>query len=543
MTLPRARRIAVDHPDVVLLAAWWVLVVALGFARKDFTGDGVRHLLPVIAGNGPSVGESRWLLFPGFMYLLWRPFVLLGIVHDAEGLTRAMMAATVIAAGVYTLALRDCLRSLGVSPVRRAAALAVAVFSTGLFVPATDLMEPIFGATLIVCGLAFAARRANDPGATDEQRRRGVYVAAAAVAAATPLYQGLVLGIGLIPLVVPTRVWRDRRALVGAGAIVAASLVLMWVILVLDGRTLAQGFKQLLRGADNPGYATFNKKSGPMQFVVALVAGPPQGLIGLGQFHGFNGLIADLRTPGARSAALEVLVRLAIGGAIFFGGLWVAIRRRDQPLLIGIAFLLVLTVLRRQQYGYIKFWILLPVLLAFAASRAAPWMGFTVAAAFAALNVPGLVAYVPESNRSYQDHMQAYAHADARSCWYTGSWVPPFWFRWPGKIVPVLGTLSEGSGDDPKAIMAASRANMTKLLRQCFCESSGVFTDDMIAPNRASLVETATHFGYDEIDLTGFLLADGQGTALSRTRPTVWAYPKDLQDRLCQVASAPPATR
>jgi hypothetical protein len=533
--LPPAKRIVTTHPDLVVLSIWWGLVIAIGFIRKDFTGDGVRHLGHIVTSDRPSLGAARWLLFPVFLYGILRPTVWLGLVHDVESLTRAMMAVTVVAAGVYGLALRACLRSVGVPASRRAAALAVALCSAGLFFAAIDLMEPIFGAALIMCGLAFAARRTNSVEVTGEQRRRGVLLAVTAIAIATLSYQGLILGLGLIPLVVPKQAWRDRTLLIEATAILAGMALLMWGILVWDGLGLAQAVKQLVRGADNPAYATFMKKPGILSYIVAVVAGPPQGLITLGDFHGFNGIIAGLKTPGQRRAGLEMLARFGLGTGVLVVGVGTAFRRRDCALLIGLGTLLLLPLLRRQQYGYIKFWILLPPLLAFGASRAATWIATAVALLFFALNVPATLAALPAGNRSYRDHMQAFAKADARSCWLTSAWVPPYFFRWPGQICPILGTLSEDTGDDPAAILTASRRALTVQLQDCFCRSSAVFTDDMLEKNRPVLTSSAEHFGYSDVDLTALTLGEAQGTALSRTTPIVWTYPKSLQRRLCEV--------
>src|SRR5262245_15092111 len=86
---------AARNPDVIVIAVWLILAAVAGFSRRDFGGDGLRHLGPIVSLDHPKLGEPRWLLFPSLMFILLRPFVALGLVTSVEGLARPMMAAVI----------------------------------------------------------------------------------------------------------------------------------------------------------------------------------------------------------------------------------------------------------------------------------------------------------------------------------------------------------------------------------------------------------------------------------------------------------------
>ncbi|HEX4406202.1 MAG TPA: hypothetical protein VH560_15295, partial [Polyangia bacterium] len=303
--------------DLWVIAAWWLLVVALGFSRPDYTGDGLRHLPAIVDGTGFHLGEPRWLLFPGFLYTLLRPFVVLGLAPDVVSLIRFMTSATVLAGAAYMLALRACLVASGVDDVRRrAAALALAGSTAGIFLPSFDLSEPIFGAALVIMGLAWAARRANASGASPAERRRALIVSVATIATATLLYQGLVLAIGLLPLVIPRDTFRDRRALLISALILAAIPLVIVGALVAAGNSVPYAIGRAIHGEENEFYRTFLKKTGVSARVLPLIAGPPQGFVQHPDFHGFNGLIASLRGGVGRREAVETLASMGFTAAI-----------------------------------------------------------------------------------------------------------------------------------------------------------------------------------------------------------------------------------
>lgn len=549
----RAGRSLADAPDLWLIAAWWVLVLFLGFARWDYTGDGLRHLSPIVGGGGPRLGEPRWLLFPAFLYALLRPFVVVGIAPDVGALARVMMGATAVAAGAYMLALRSCLIAARVDERRRAAALALAGATAGLLLASTDLMEPIFGATLVVCVLGWAATRIARPVASAEERRRALVVAVAAIALAALLYQGLVLALGLLPLVFPREALRDRRAQVYALLIVAAVPVVMLGALLLSGDTLTHALERALRGEENVLYTTYMKKSGVTPRLVALVGGPPQGLAVVSGFHGFNGLLASLRGGGPdRVQSLRTLATFGFGGLIVALGVFAAVRRRDFVVLFAFGVMMLLPVVRCQQYGYLKYYIFMAVIVAFAAARARPALVAGLAVALLLLNTGPTIASLPTRVRDHREQLAAYGRADVRSCWMATGWTPPYSYAWPGSVCGVLAALASGHGQTEREVVAVAHAAMTSCLDTCFCRSSGVFMNDMTEEAVPLLAASAQQFQYGVFDLGQLVLPAVHAERVSSPGGSslVYRYPAADQRRICEsvtrareAAATPPAAR
>jgi hypothetical protein len=417
--------------------------------------------------------------------------------------------------------------------------LAVAAASPGLFFTATNLMEPLFAAILALGGLAFVARRAASPDSDARARRKAVLASVAVIAAASFLYQGVILAVGLIPIFLPRSEWRDKRTLLASAAILAMVPLASACVLEVAGNSLGHSLSRITQGEENELYRSYLKKSGVTAYLVALLGGPPQAVIGLPAFRGFNGLLAALRTPGERSEAAGMVLRLAFGLTVVAAGLFVALRRRDFGLLLGFGALMLLPLVRHQQYGYVKYYVLFPVLLAIGAARAPMPIGVGVAIVMLAVNGCSVLAEVAATRSLYRQRQEAYAQADARSCWISSGWGPGVGFLWPGSVCPILGTVAGGEGEDPSQVVAGAHTALTREIEDCFCYSSGVFTDDFDASEDALLTETAQHFQYADIDLPRITLLEGHGTLVSRGggRP-VFRYSDEDQRRACDLATA-----
>ncbi len=526
------------NPDLLAIALWLGLCALAGFSRREFTGDGVRHLLPILQFGHPRLGEPRWLLFPVFLFGLLRPLVSLRVLATVEGMTRAMMVLTLAAAAVYVGALRSWLVARQIPAARRAGALLMAGFTAGLLYAATDLMEPIFAAALAMLGLAAAARREGNPAATDSDRCRSALIAVSAIALASFLYQGVILAIALLPLAVSRRTLFDRRTIAGSIAILVAVPLVTTAILALGGNTVTHALERFSKGEENPLYRSYLKRPGVAPYVVALVAGPPQGVLELADFHGLNGLVKGLNNL----ENLIALLRLTIGFTAVWGFVLMAIRRRQLAIVVAVSGLLVLPVVRHQQYGYIKYYVMLPAILAVAAADLRPRAVIALAALFAFLNGGLLVARIARDRRVYEARVRLYEQASSSDCWMTMGWGPSIGFRWPGSVCAVLGSLSGGAGNDPESVIAQSHQQLSDCLRRCFCDAAVVYTDDMTEDGRALLADTARHFQFTSMDLGRTLLLPGEGV-LRSTVPdtrTVYAYPRPAQERICALASITP---
>jgi hypothetical protein len=529
-----------DHPDLVVIAAWWLLEIAFASVRKDFMGDGLRHLPAILRGTHPPLGEPRWLFFPGLLFVLLRPFVSLGLVTTVEGLTHPFIAISLLLGLIYMLAARACLSALAIRPARRAAGLALAGTVTSMLMVVPDLKEPIFAATLAMVGLAYAARRAHAPETSPRTQARAVLVAVACIAVAGLIYQGVVFGIGLVPIVVPRAAWWNRRTLFAAAAIVVAVPLVAVLVLMLDGNGPAHAFERFARGEENPYYRTWLRRPGVEQFLVALLAGPPQAIVGVSDdFHGLRSALAALHDPALRGAALRVFAPLALGGALIAAGLLAALRRRDATLLAGFAILLVLQLLRRQQPGYIKYYALFPMLVAVAGARAPIAITAPLAGLLLLLNGVPFAQSLREQRVRYADRVTAYAQADARSCWLSTGWIPSVSFRWPGEVCPILGNLAGGHGADAAEVVSNAHAALAQCLRACFCASSGVYTDDMTETGVPAITQTSREFAYTDMDLTTLVIPTARAQLITdASPPAIYRYPPAEQQRLCAVVTA-----
>jgi hypothetical protein len=529
------------EPDLVVLVAWWLLVATIGFSRRDFGGDGLRHLPWILHNSTPHLGEPRWLLFPLFLFGLLRPLVTLGLVTTLEELNRPMMLATLVAAGAYLTAVRACLIGLGIGPTRRATALLLAGASSGLFLAATDLVEPIFGGALAVMGLAHIAGHSHASDSDPKERRRAVLVGIAMITAAALLYQGVILAVGLVPIFVSRATLWHWPTFIAVVALLVAFPILITAILVADGNSLHRALIRMFFLVDNPLYRNYGTKLGLTKYLVAAVGGPPQGLFALTEFRGFNGLLAELRASEGRREALRTAAKFFLGDIALVAAVVAAARRRDFALLLGLATLLAMPVLLRPaQFGYIKYYILFPLVVAVAAARAPTRIALPLGLVILLSNFGTIVQGVRAERRTYAIREAVYARASPRSCWLTTGWGPVVSFRWPGKVCGILGTLAGGAGEDVDQLLHDVRATLTDCIDNCFCHSANVFTDDMLADSAALVTENARYFQYSTIDLLSILIPASRAprvTSAAEPRP-IYTYASEDQQRICASVEA-----
>jgi hypothetical protein len=439
----------------------------------------------------------------------------------------------------YLVALRSILQSMGASEHSRAAALALAGVSAPLLTLGTDILEPLSAAAIAVIGLGYAA--AGRPDAPDARRR--ILVAVAAIALGGLVYESVILAIGLLPLVVPLRELVRPRTALPAAMILAIVPVVMIGLLVMNGDSLAHAATRAALGAENPLNRSFLRRPGLAQHVVALFAGPPQGVLKMDEFSGFNRVLAQLSDPNARGAAIWTLVLFLLGGVIVAVLMFAAARARAWWVLVGFATLLVpLVLLQPQYYGYLKFYILFPVVLAVAAVHLPARVAGTIALIVALINVPARVDGLIQERAFARVVTPVYEAAGTEACWVTDAWVPPLHMRWRGQICGI-GTLLLGTGEDVNRLLATQRRALTECLEACFCRSSEVLTDNMTSDRRSVVQQQATTFGFDRIAIDDLLLRPGEGETLTPGDRPIQRYRPDRQRQVCDAIRARSAAR
>ena len=491
-----------------------LVLVSAAAARRDFIGDGVRHIPAALSGE-VLLGEPRWLLFPAFASAVLRPFRAVGAIPDIERAIQPLLWLSVVCGAAFLWSLNRWLRAECGDGVRRAGALLLAGSCAPFLMLFSDVAEVQIATAIAAAGLAYA--RAHPDG------ERGATVAIAAIGGAALLYQGTLLALGLLPLVTGDLLRRRRVTIVLCGT-VALVLLVMVIAQLSRGTSFSAAIATTLGGEANALTRSFMSQGSIGKYAAALIAGPPQGLVGLARFEGLAALITSLRTPdgGSFPAAVANTLRLLLGAACLGVLTIAAIRGRDWRLLCAALVIAALPVMRNQQYGYVKFYALWPIPVALAALRCWTRVLAAIAAAVFTANVWLLAGDISGGRRDYDTIRSAYQQARPPTCWMTTGWAPPFWYLWPGTTAPILGTLATG-------LDARQQAEaLTDSLRRCFCDSSAVWTD-ATARDAALVATLADHFEYRDRDLRPMLLDDSQ----PMLTPGIRVYPEARRQDVC----------
>lgn len=519
------------RPDLLVLTGWAAATLLLALARRDYIGDGLRHLGPAL--ESPALGEPRWRFFPAFVWLLLRPFAELGLATNLEGAIRPFLLANWAAGVGYLLAVDWSLASLGVAPNRRAVALAVAGLSAPLLILATNVSEPLIAATLAVGGLAWSTRLAR----TQKRFRLGCGVAASAVAAATLLYQGIAVAAALIPLAAGMAALRDRRAVAIMGAVLAAAPLVLLGSLLLQGDSLSHALERLLAAYENRLYREWMPPHPVLRWPVALAAGPPQGVVQIPEFRGVNPVIDKLRSDTDRVYGIGDLSLLAAGASVLALVFAPAAARRDWVLLVAFGAVIFLPVYSHL-YGYVKFYVLLPLVLAIGVARLPrPALRAAVGAAvlLGGLNGGILLREISWGRGDFERLDALYQELGESACFLSDAWGPPFSYRWKGYVVAVLARLAGGAGEDQERIVQVNNTRLVDGLRTCFCQCRVVVTDRVTVANARQVMAVAGHFGFEGLELGAVLWRPEWGwREVESGRVPVFRYSDEAQLQVCR---------
>ena len=332
--------------DLVVLCALSGLLIGLAAARRDFLGDGVRHL-PAVLATHPKFGEPRWLLFPAIAWTWVRALSGVGVVTGADSAIQALLWMCVASGIAYLHAIRSWLVLECGDASRRAAALLLAGSCAPVLILFSDIAEPQIAAAVVICGLLYARRHRDDL----NRANQGALVAIVAIAIATLMYQGAILALGMLPLVAYPPSLGKWRLAATAGAAVFLVFVVMIGAQVAAGTTVRLATTTAVAGERNPLTRSLMGRPSAAKYVAAIVAGPPQGVVALENFSGIPSLVTALRGEDAQAAQRGILnaSRLLLGCVVVAILVAVGIRTASWRLLIALAVLLVLPVLRNQQ--------------------------------------------------------------------------------------------------------------------------------------------------------------------------------------------------
>jgi hypothetical protein len=515
---PRSVRVSTDL--VVLLGVAALLMLA-GSMRREFLGDGVRHLHAILSDR-IQPGEPRWLLFPPLAGVWVRLLSAVGMPAGPESTLRALVMLSVASGILFLVCVRAWLRCESTDDVRVAAALLLAGCCAPVLILFSDIAEPQIAAALAAAGLAYARVW------RDHQQRApaAALCAVGAISVASLIYQGMILALGMLPLVVSTRTVSRRRVLFATGAAVLLVVTMMIVAQAWTGTSVLEAASGVFHGERNPLMRSMMASQSAAKYVAAVFAGPPQGIVALVSYSGVHAL-AFAVASGDQSAIADVILWL-IGFAITAALVVRGVRDRQWRVLAAAAIILALPVIRNQQYAYVKFYILWPIPVALLAIGCRTRMIFVAAIIVLAANTWVVSEQIRHGRDRYRDARLTYASATASTCWLTSGWTPPFAYLWPGSATPILGTLATGT--DPEV----QRTALTASLRRCFCQSDKVWTDT--TSRDADVVSSvARHFEYRDIDLPSVLIDPHEATG--NFVPSVWRYSESTRQRACRTVS------
>jgi hypothetical protein len=132
------------HPretiELVVLGLLTAMLVVAAASRRDFIGDGVRHLPAALSGP-LHFGEARWAMFPPLLFALLRPLVAVGLIDGVESAIQPVLWLSVGCGVVFLVSVDKWLRAECEDPARRAAALLLAGSCASFVALFSDIAE------------------------------------------------------------------------------------------------------------------------------------------------------------------------------------------------------------------------------------------------------------------------------------------------------------------------------------------------------------------------------------------------------------------
>jgi hypothetical protein len=526
-----------DAPDLLVIVVWAALIFCAACLRVNFIGDGVRHLTPILNHSRPPPGEPRWLLFPVFVFAIVEPAQMAGFVHSAKDAVRVFLTVDFLAGIAYLLLLRQWLIYRFVSRRSRAAALLLAGLTVPMLRFSSDIVEVIVPATIALAGLVYLASR------PPHDTSKGLYIAATAIAIATLLYQGIILAVALIPCAID----RDARvrlpSIILFCAILGVAPLVMLTTLVATGNHFSTAIHLMLTGEENTLFRSllashrlplWERPIATISFGVATSIIQLPDNLGIGRALGIV-----LHGTTFLEGVFNLLGRL-LALAIVFVGAAAIVRRRDWRLAMAVAGLLILPILRG--YAYLKYYVLMPIVVALVASVSPPAIVLGAGSVVGAFNLTYLARDIARDRQLARDIAPLFASSNSSACWLTTGWGPPI-FGWPGSICSMSQVLAAANTDQVEVMIAENNGKLTESLRLCFCESSAVYTDDVTLAAKERTESLASHYRFTSINLNELLWNLSRGAiAFERDGIVIYTYSRPAQSNICDTLTTSAGT-
>jgi hypothetical protein len=517
------------NSDKLLLVCFLILLLFIGVRRLDFAGDGLRHLEHILQSNRPVLGEPRWLLFPALLFAVLKPFETVGLIHSVAQAARVFCVFNIMCGFVYLVCLRRWLTEL--SPVRRAAVLLLAGGSYVFLTLATDTIEPTAGVLIAIAGITFARYRS---GLSDMFR---ITIAAASLALAGAVYQGLLFGFFFLPAIFPFSLLLTRQAIFRIVALAMAVPLLSILLLTAGGDTPRNAARRFLKGESNSAASSQYSKVSAKNVAGVMIVGPAYAFASIPELRGLTG---SLRLVRNRKTAFEGIRGVAawccIAGAIAVAVV-LLILKKEFALLLAFAGMMALPAIRISQYSYMKYYVLLPFLVALVVPRLG--VRFVFPAFLGALlllsNFGDMWTQRAESaTLRSQVARDLYPKTSPTACFLTNGWGPPV-PEWRGDSLAWSHILYGGNAESLEKIAEANSAILHERLKQIFCRCPMVVTDAFIQPNQESLQRELSDFHITSVPISKLLVLSPESAEIFRSpKFVVYRFSVVDQQRACQ---------
>ncbi len=516
--------------DTVVLAGWFVLGISIVVFRQSYIGDGVRHVGTLLDRSYPQLGAPRWILFPALLFSWLKPLQTLGLVHSVKEALPWFAFGNVLCAGVYLEALRRWLKERSIEPLQRTAALCLAASMTPLLLLGTDTAEPMAAGACVALGLW--------------QGSRGRLIPASLwIAVGSLIYQAAVLGFFALPLATGIQVWKEKSAyLQSAAVLVGLAGVMIGLQMGVQHYSFSLALDRLSSGTQNAFYRDL--MSGPplKGALLTLGAGFPQGFVYLPNMQGLRGLFHDalLATPHG----LLQTFRLCVGVSLWSGCMIGMLRRREWLWGLAVVGLALLPTKWNYEYGYVKFYLLFPLLAAYALSRLnRPRLGWTAIVLLVALNGSALYGELYQARQRFHAMTTLYAGATPKTAWVTPGWAPDFYYLWPGSLTSMMGTLgSEEAQETTLQSAGILSGTFLESLHRSFCTADQVWTSDWTQDRAAVTLQWAKQFHFPIAHLERTFWRDANDGSIIEVDhgPDVYVFSKQRQQEICHMLQSRP---
>jgi len=522
------------RPDWLFIAAWTIMALFFASQRKYFIGDGIRHVSGMMTQSHPHLGEPRWLLFPALLFGLLKPWMLLGWIHStAEALT-FFACLSALASSLYLAGLNRWLTAAEVSPMRRTAALMAAAFCSVILTLACDTSEPMIPAACCVWILGTLAQKSK--ASNPSFFHRDLLISVALLSIMILIHQTVFVAFFFLPLAVGWAPLRNKSLwpwLIAIPWIVGGAI--LGILAGIQHITIADALNRMFLLYRNPIHMTWLRSGFFKGLLLTVLGGFPQAVVSVPGMKGFLYILSGMKQGQAN--AWDQAGRMILGFMIVWGSaLWVIRRRRWD---IGIAWLslFILPLIWNQVYSYHKFYLLFPILLAFAIARLPTRWGLGFALLLMGLNGFPFLHALYEGRAWYTASVPLYQHASPRTYWLTSGWEPDFPYLWPGPTCALLRSLAKPSAAEDKSALTRERTGeFTQCLLHAFCDGDTVWTDDWTPQNSEQIEKTAAFHGLSSewISTSVWQESNPDATVALSSQRALHSFSPALQKSICE---------